>query len=166
MVIHCLYGFFYLLVVSAAVAILVTTNALAAALSLVCVIVGMAGIYWLQGAHLLAIMQLILHVGGVLVLMVYLLFLKPDAMVLKKEKGRYRKIAYFLILLLPLGIFGWQVSATFPAFQSPHLLADTPSATALSYQLVGPYSLVLELGGILLLVTLVGILYILTRKHR
>lgn len=155
-----------LLIAVAAGAIFFTNNILYAALYLLCVILGLSALYLLQGATLIAVIQIILHAGGILVLLVCILFLKPEAVVPQKQKRPYRKIACLGILLLVISIIGWQLTATFPAFQTSHRALDTPSATELSYQLVGPYGLVLELAGVLLLVTLIGVLYILTRNRR
>ncbi len=158
-----LYAGLCLLIAVAAGAIFFTANVLYAALCLLCVILGLSVLYALQGAALIAVMQVILHAGGILVLFVCILFLKPEAIVPQKKKLPYRKITCLGILLLVLSIIGWQLAATFPKLPSSQLSLATPSTTELSYQLVGPYGLVLELAGMLLLVTLIAVLYILTR---
>jgi len=166
MVVNLLYYFFCLLVAGAALGIFFTSSPFCAALYLICIILGLAALYCLQGAPLIGIMQIILHVGGVLVLLLYLLFLKPETVVPEKKKVGYSKIICLGILLVFLILFGWQLSATLPALKSSHSKVVMPSATELSYQLVGPYGLVFELVGILLLVTLVSVLYMVSRDNR
>jgi NADH-quinone oxidoreductase subunit J len=166
MIINILYYSLCLLAMSAALAIFFTPSVFAAAIYLVGMILSLAALYCLQGAPLVAIMQIILHVGGILVLLVYLLFLNPEAIVPKKKPSPYRRIAYLGILLLPISIVGWKLAVFFLPCKLSQLAPWTHSPTTFSYQLVGSYGVVLELVGILLLITLVGISYILIKTPR
>jgi NADH-quinone oxidoreductase subunit J len=167
MLITLLYYFFALLVATAAVAILFTSQPFLAAIYLISIITCLSAIYFLQGASLVAIMQIILHAGGVLVLLICsLLFFNPQASSTKKRIYPYGKIAALSMLLLPIGIIGWKLYAAPSPWTVSHVHPVTNAVTAISYQLVGTYGLVLELIGILLLVTLVGMLYILIKDNR
>ncbi len=166
MLINLLYYIFALLVAAAAMAILFTSQPFLAVIYLIGIIIGLSAIYFLQGASLVAIMQIILHAGGVLVLLVCsLLFFHPQAASTKNRAHPYRKIIAIGVLLLSISIIGWKLyAAPLPSISS-HVHPTTNTVTAISYQLVGSYGLVLELVGILLLITLVGILYILIKEN-
>lgn len=162
MLITLLYYLFALLVAAAAVAILFTSQAFFAALYLIGIILGLSAIYFLQGASLIAIMQIILHAGGVLILLLCSLFIfNSQASGTKKQMHPYRQIAALGMLVLLIGIMGWKLYAAPWPFLNVHPDPTTNSVTAISYQLIGTYGLVVELIGILLLITLVGMLYIL-----
>lgn len=160
-----LYYFFAFLVASAAVAILFTSQPFLATIYLLGIILGLSAIYFLQGTSLVAIMQIILHAGGVLVLLICsLLFFNPRTASTKKQAFPCRKVVGLGMVLLLIGIIGWNLyAAPWPWISAP-AHPTTNSVTAISYQLVGTYGLVLELVGILLLITLVGMLYILRQK--
>ncbi|NEJ83428.1 hypothetical protein GR268_43960, partial [Rhizobium leguminosarum] len=94
MFISLLYLFFSMLVAVGSVLILFTNQELFALLTLILIIIGLSALYFLQGAPLVAIIQLILHAGGILVLLICsLLFFKPPLQSPNKNKGSYRKEA-------------------------------------------------------------------------
>ena len=66
-----LFYFFAGLVVASALVVLFTRNILNAAFSLIFTFLGIAAIYVLAGADFIAITQIIVYVGGILVLMVF-----------------------------------------------------------------------------------------------
>lgn len=165
--INLLYCFFALLVAAAAVATFLTPHPFLAAIYLIGIIIGLSAIYFLQGASLVAIMQLILHAGGVLILLICnLLFVDPLDFGTKRQTRSYGNILILSMLLLSISIIGWKLYAgSSPGISSPTYLT-TNSLNAISYQLVGAYGLVVELIGILLLITLVGMLYVLIKVKR
>lgn len=167
MLITLLYYFFGLLIALAAVVILFTSQPFLAAIYLIGIVICLSALYFLQGAPLVAIMQVILHAGGVLILLVCsLLFGHPQVCTAKKRVHPYGKIVALGMLFLCISIIGWKLYTTPSSWISAHVHPTTSSVNALSYQLVGSYGLVLELVGILLLVTLVGTLYIVLQDKR
>jgi NADH-quinone oxidoreductase subunit J len=166
MMIYFLYYFLALLVAIAAVAILFTSQPFLATIYLVSIVLGLSAIYFLQGASLVAILQLILHAGGILVLLICsLLLFKPQASSTNNQVGPYHKIAALGVLLLLVGVIGWKLYATPGSWVSPPTYPTANTVAAISYQLIGDYGLVLELVGILILVTLVGVLYVLMKNN-
>ena len=70
MAIAAFYGF-SALAIGAALTILFTRNVMYAALCLFIALLGVAALYVLAGADFLAITQLLIYVGGVLVLLIF-----------------------------------------------------------------------------------------------
>ena len=63
-----LYAFLASLVVASALLIVLTPHVFYAVLGLLCTLLGMAAIYFLQGASFVAVAHIIVYGGGVLVL--------------------------------------------------------------------------------------------------
>ena len=146
--------------------ILVTKHELSALLTLILIIIGLSGIYFLQGAPFVAIIQIILHAGGILVLLICsLLFLKPIPEKANKNKIPYKKeMAVIFMVVRFVFYLGNKVRPFVQQFNLPG--SDTPAGTLkrLGYQMLGPYGLVLELMSILLLLSLVSTVYIINQK--
>jgi NADH-quinone oxidoreductase subunit J len=155
-----LYYCFALLAIAAAIAILRTSQPFLAAIYLLTVTICMAAIYFLQGAALVAMLQLLLHAGGVLVLLLSsLLFFNPQASNTKKISD-----AHMLAIGggggLCICILGWKLHACPSSWTSASIHTVPHTAHILGYQIVGTYGLALEIVGILLLLTLIGILHV------
>jgi NADH-quinone oxidoreductase subunit J len=97
--------FFWLcaiLVIGGGILVITFKNPLFSALSLLLVILALAGIYVLLEAHLLAALQIIIYAGAVVVLFIYVIMLidleKPEIGIVRYNFTRY--IAAFLIFYL------------------------------------------------------------------
>ena len=145
-------------VVTAALLILLTPYVLYAVLGLLCVLLGMAAIYFLQGAAFVAVAHVIVYGSGLLVLALFSALLLP----LNTKTTTPRWLLWGLIASLsggglwPLVHFSMQHLQQQGAV-SP-LQGDT--VTGLGLQLLGPYALAFEWIGLNLLIALVGAAYI------
>ncbi len=143
------------LVAAAALYALLTPHVHYAALGLVGVILGMAGLYFLQGAALVAVAQVVVYVGGVLVLLLFSLWLVRPSVVPRRSPSRQMLVPTLVLLGCVLGSSAYGVSHALPdAVPAPDL--RMPPIVHLAYLLLGPYAWAFEWTGFVLLVALVG----------
>lgn len=169
------YGF-SALTIGAAFAILFTRNVMYAALCLFIALLGVAALYVLAGADFLAITQVLVYVGGVLVLLIFGVMLTHRA---ERESSQKANIVLtthlnrFWGTLIAITIFGllfWIIShATFLIVQSPELSEASPRRSTLKQvgvNLMTSHVWAFEVAGILLLVALVGAAYLAFHREK
>lgn len=124
---------------------------------------GVAGIYALSGADFLAITQLVVYVGGVLVLLAFgILLTGRTAEALGRHEVRQRPLGLLLGVVLFLGIVkAVTASAEFGDGGKP---AAEGTTAGLGRLLLGDYILAFEFASVLLLVALVGAAYLVRRS--
>jgi NADH:ubiquinone oxidoreductase subunit 6 (subunit J) len=151
-------------VVAATFFIFRTLQVFYAVLGLLCVLLGMAALYFLQGASFVAVAHVIVYGGGMLVLVLLSTFLLPlDT----KSRQQYPQ---WITVGLVVGLWGgwlWPlVHFSIYALQQrePVDLLQTNAITGLGLQLLGPYVLAFEWVGISLLIALVGITYVMGKR--
>ncbi len=166
-----LFYFFAGLAVVSGLFILFTKNVLHAVLSLLAVFLGVSAIFVFAGADFLAITQLVVYVGGVLVLMLF------GVMMTNRETGAAYPISknkYFITGILSgvsiLAMLGYLVVKNEKLFLSVSGKMDQtarPTGTTiktLGIGLMSEYVLVFEAAGVLLLMALIGAAFIAGRK--
>ncbi len=156
-----LYLFLAGLVGAAGVLILLTPHVLYAALGLLGVLLGMAAIYFLQGAAFVAVAQVLVYGGGVLVLLLFSTLMLPLDSPPPLQRNRW--ILSGIVLVLLESCLGSLVCEAGQGLHSQALVSALPTdvVAMLGLQLVGPYALVFEWTGLNLLVALVGAVYLL-----
>ncbi|MEZ0542578.1 NADH-quinone oxidoreductase subunit J family protein [Fibrella arboris] len=163
---------FIVITLSSAVGLLLTRNVLYAAYLLLLTLVGVAALFVFVGADFLAVSQLVVYVGGVLVLVLFGVMLtnKQPSVLPDGKPANERSNAIltenrrpWLAILLAGGLF-WGLSrllinAHFVVFDRP--LATVPTTIdVIGQQLMTEYVLPFEMISILLLVALVGAGYL------
>jgi len=134
-----------------------------AVFSLLLAFVGVAGIYVLAGADFLAVTQIVVYVGGVLVLLAYGILLTGRASAsLGEHEMRNRKVAVAIGVLLFLGL-NRAITMT-SQFRMGENEAE-PTTKAIGKLLLGDYIIGFEFASILLLVALVGAAYLVRRTQ-
>lgn len=158
---------FATLTVLSAIALLWTQQLLYSAFALLFTFLGIAGLYVLAGADFVAVVQILIYVGGVLVLLIFGIMLTNrrvgEVFPVSGRVNRFAGIlaagglfAVFLILFL-------KASISFPV--SPALPDVPPSSlAAIGIGLMTDYLLPFEIAGILLMVALMGAAYIAGKK--
>ncbi|WP_226388750.1 NADH-quinone oxidoreductase subunit J family protein [Penaeicola halotolerans] len=142
-----------------------TKNILYAAFALMFCFLSLAGIYVLLGADFVAITQLLVYVGGVLVLLIFGVMLTVRVEGKSLQTGSHLKWGGALIGILWIGILVQlilQVDWT-------AVMTDQPieaSVNSIGKLLLSKYVIVFELAGLLLLIGLVGAAYIAGAKIR
>jgi len=142
-----------------------TPSILRAAFSLFFTLFGMAGYYILLGSDFVAVTQVIIYVGGILVLLVFGVLLttrpwpSPDS--LSRTTGIVMCVPAFLLA----GVLGWMILTagwiTVPVDTEPE-----SSLRPLGAILLGKYLPVLEISGLTLLLCLIGAAFLLRRNER
>lgn len=155
---------FYLmagLAVACAVGVALSQNILHAAFSLLGTLAGVAGLYFLLGADFVGVVQLLVYVGGILVLILFAVLLTRDILDIK-------------ISNLSVSLLGGVPAALLVLAMTIHALTrgapftiTTPAAAStvarIGDALLREYLLPFELASIVLLVALVGAMVIARR---
>jgi len=152
---------FYILtgmIVTAAAIVVGSKNIVHAGVSLVPVLLGVAGLYVLLRAEFLTVVQILIYVGAITVLLLFVILLTEGATGLRTRQRNEQVplaaavAALFLVTLL--------VALT----RTPWALTNQPSAAynigAVGTSLFTTYVLVFEVAGLLILASLVGAIVI------
>jgi NADH-quinone oxidoreductase subunit J len=160
-------AFVILTVVSAGV-VLWSKNVLYAAFSLLMTFLGMAALYVLAGADFLAITQILVYVGGILVLLIFGVMLTNQKG--NKQNGKNdiftestNRVLGFLVAGSVFGLLFYTFArANFIEVQSALFETVEPTATTqtIGIQLMTNFVLPFEASGILLMATLIGAAYL------
>jgi len=157
-----LFYVFAALILFSALMTITRRNVVYSAVWLINTLVGVAGIYLLQGAEFLAGVQVIVYIGGIMVLFLFVIMLVPV-----NEESRQRRfagqkwIAFICcaLLMAELGYFLSQGAGAFrlaqPA-QPPEIGVVTQNTEQVGQVLFSEYLLPFELASILLLVAIIG----------
>jgi len=148
--------FFLLAAVALAGAInlIVQTHPIHSALSLIVVMVALAGIYLLLGAELLAAVQIIVYAGAIMVLFVFIIMLLNAG---KEERTSLSHAASWLgvpLAVVLTVVIGWRMGHSAP---SPAMGGNVSGVSrTLSEMLFTSYVFPFELTSILILVAILG----------
>lgn len=135
-----------------------------AVFSLLLCFLGVTGIYVLAGADFLAVTQVVVYVGGVLVLLAFgILLTGRTAEALGSKEVRHRPAGLVIGLLLFLALLAALRASSFAIGGRP---VGEGTTADLGRLLLGDYILAFEFASILLLVALVGAAYLVRRTRR
>jgi NADH:ubiquinone oxidoreductase subunit 6 (subunit J) len=136
-----------------------------AAFALFFCLLGIAGYYVLLGSAFLAVTQIIIYVGGILVLLMFgiLLTNRPLQRDLPYSPGLYGLVCLAGLLLLGvieavIGMVPWRQAAT--------LATPASDVRPIGKMLLTKYLLAFELAGVTLLLCLIGAAYLVRRRER
>ena len=141
-------------------------NIVKAAYSLFFTLIGMAGYYVLLGSDFLAITQVIIYVGGILVLLMF------GVLLTNRPLERVQKGVFRLYLAGSLAGGGLLVFVLFRIVMTTQWKTAGPLAepqsnlNTLGRLLLNQYLLPLELAGMTLLLCLIGAAYLVRRRER
>ncbi|GAB3575973.1 NADH-quinone oxidoreductase subunit J [Spirosoma luteolum] len=157
-----------------ALAVLLTRNVLYAAFYLLLTLLGVAGLFVLASADFLAIAQIMIYVGGVLVLVIFGVMLthkaEPISTVSSQTANRVPSlnragmgVAGLVVAgALFVGLYSLLARAHFPMLDQP--LGWQSSIQVIGRQLMTEFVVPFEIIAILLLAALVGATYLSARK--
>lgn len=131
-----------------------TKNIVYAAFNLLFTFFGVTGIYILLGADFIAIVQLVVYVGGILILLIFGVMLTNKITSVQIKSGTFQIIPAVIGVAVFTGVLtSAMVNTSWKNFSSP-----VPASTAhsIGMLLLQQYAVVFELLGILLLIALVG----------
>ncbi len=155
--------FFYLfaaMVLAGAVLTITRKNAVHSALSLIVSLMGVAGLYLLQKAEFLFAVQIVLYIGGIMVLFLFVIMLvNLDQAAKEKQFNKQWLVALIAVALVGAQVtyFLWKGGAAFRIAQPAATVSSTLGNTEmLADVLFSEYLLPFEIASILLLVAVVG----------
>jgi NADH-quinone oxidoreductase subunit J len=146
-----------------AINLIVQTHPIHSALSLIVVMVALAGIYLLLGAELLAMVQIIVYAGAIMVLFVFIIMLLNAG---KEERTAISRAATYLGVpcgALLTAVLAWRM--TLSQAGPPATGVDTEGMSReLSRMLFTSYVFPFELTSILILVAILGVVVLAKRE--
>lgn len=153
-----LFYFFLGLTGASVLFIAVTKNILYAAFSLILTFIGVAGLFIFLGAEFLAVTQILVYVGGILILLVFGIMLTQRLKNKQIKTGRYQ---WLFGLLISVGFFALLATTILGgSFEGlPWIDQEYSQEVELSsfgLSLMTDYVLAFEVIGVLLLIALIG----------
>jgi len=148
--------------VASAFGVVVSQNIVRTALFLLGTLGGVAGLYFLLDANLLAVIQLIVYAGGTLILIVFGIMLtsKSPWAEFKPPKGQI-VLAAFVGLLMFIGITSLTLSGDVNwSGRSTGTLVTSPKVAEAGEALLTTYLVPFEVASVLLLVVMIGAAYL------
>jgi NAD(P)H-quinone oxidoreductase subunit 6 len=147
---------FYLLAVLAVAGALIVAaskNIVHSAFALLATFLGVAGLYVLLAADLIAVVQLLVYVGGILVLILFAVMLTSRIVEADISNPSLGALGGLFALVVVCGPLLW-VAPRFPA--AAQTAAIVPTTAKIGGELLGPYVLPFEVVSVLLVAALVG----------
>ena len=157
--------------VGSAISVVTLKNPVANALSLIVVFFSFAAIYGLMGAHLVAVLQILIYAGAVMVLFLFvIMLLKADApsLDIRRTPLVFKVVAPLMALALLAGFFQLFSQSTFSAkkgaFSADAIEALGGNTQVMAELLFSEYILPFEATSVLLLTAIVAVVAIAMRK--
>ena len=163
--------FFYLMsavIVAAAVAVVSTRNVVRAALYLVVVFSGVVGIYLLLAAEFVAVTQILVYIGAIMVLMLFGIMLTRARIGRDVEMTNEHWWVGVITAVLVVGVMGYSLIDAFgddPVPAERSITTGGSNTSAVSDSIFSQYLIPFEIVSVLLLAALVGAIVI-ARKDR
>ena len=167
-------SFFFLLfaVISCAfaVAVVLSPNVVRMAFYLVLSLAATAGLFFLAGADFVGSMQILIYVGGTLVLLVFGVMLTSQERFVSMKTSQGEMMIAGLVGACLLALLVW-AAVSVPEWRGlsrdeVDAIPLQPTATRVGLGLLGPYLLVFEIISVHLLVVLIGAAYLARAKRK
>jgi NADH:ubiquinone oxidoreductase subunit 6 (subunit J) len=133
-------------------------NLIRAALALTTVLGGVALMYALLGADFLAVAQLVIYIGAVMVLIIFAIFMTPGQIDVPGLVGAGQRLGAGAVAVGVGAISIWVVIAT--PWRIRDTLLDIPTAESIGGLMLTRYVLPFEIASLLLTVALIGAIVI------
>jgi NADH-quinone oxidoreductase subunit J len=153
----------------ASVSMILQRNPVHSALFLIVTLLSLAGLFLLLSAHFLAVIQIIVYAGAIMVLFLFVIMLldirrtelAPSRVKLQKSLGIVLGVIFFLetVLVLRSGVL-----RDMAAVAATPLAPDFGTAVALGRALFTSYLFPLQLAAVLLFVALIGAIVLSKRR--
>ena len=155
------FGVLALTMVAAALRMVTTRNVVHAALYLVVVLAGVAGMFILLGAEFVGVTQVLVYIGAIVVLFLFGIMLTKGSFGEDDGVTGERRLVAGLVGLL---VFGVMAAALVESFEDAELSRSGPSTTAeLADSIFSDYIVPFEAVSVLLLAALIGAIVVARR---
>lgn len=155
-----LFYVFALLVLGGAILTITCRNAVHSAMFLIVSLIGVAGLYLLQKAEFLFAVQIVLYVGGIMVLFLFVIMLvNLDQAARQRQFNRQWWIALLCVAVVGAQVFYFmrKGAAAFQMAKAPENLTPAQgNVETIADVLFSQYLLPFEIASVLLLVAVVG----------
>ena len=150
-IIFYLFGF---ITIASAIVVVTSKNVIYSAFSLIFTFFGISGIYVLLGADFIAVVQILVYVGGILILLLFGVMLTNKITNVEIRTGTVKLVP----AVIGVGIFAALLISVLTSQDWSKSNTAIPQTTTfeLGKLLLTEYVLVFELLGILLLIALIG----------
>jgi NADH-quinone oxidoreductase subunit J len=148
------YVFAFITIVSAFIVVF-SKNVIYSAFSLLFTFFGVAGLYVLLQADFLAVTQILIYVGGILVLMLFGLMLTNKVVNVEIKTGTVQTVPALILVAIVAGTLAGLFYSTWRSAGSS-MITLPPTTRTLGEMLMTSYLLPFEIASIVLLVSLVG----------
>ncbi len=145
-----------------AVAAAFLRNIVTAAFALFFTLLGMAGFYVLLGADFLAITQVVVYVGGILILLLFGVLLTHRSIETLELETRGTYLLGLLGGLLVYGVLHYFLFSV--SWPTPLMKPLEPTTAAIGQLLLNKYLLPFEVSSVTLLIALIGAAYLVRRR--
>lgn len=147
------YAFAAITIISGLI-VVTTRNVIYAAFNLMLTLFGVAGLYVLLGADFIGIVQLIVYVGGILILLLFGVMLTNNITDVSIKTG----VIQVLPATIVLGLFGGVLIGVIinAPWKNAPAMNDVFTINAIGKSLMNEYILIFELLGVVLLIALIG----------
>jgi len=149
-----------------AVSLILQKHPIHSALSLIVVMVALAGLYLLSGAEFVAAVQIIVYGGAIMVLFVFVIMLLNAG---AEERTSFSSLAKFAGLPLTVALMGCLAAAVASSHEQVQVAAQsgvTAPTKALSEQLFQEFVYPFELTSFLILVAIIGAMVLAQRDRK
>ena len=153
-----------LLTIGSALIVTFSRNIVYSAFSLLGTFMGAAGLYLLLAADFVAVIQVLVYVGGILVLIIFAVMLThriDDIAVSNRSVGRIPAA----VIILAVGVLMGTAVMTAPWVQQAEVQV-APTTAGIGEAFLGPYILPFELASVVLLVVLIGAVVVSRKEIR
>ena len=157
------FYFFALVTIVSAFVVVFSRNILYSAFSLLFTFFGVAGLYILLYADFLAVTQVLIYVGGILVLLLFGVMLTNKVINVDVKTGTMQTVPAALVVAILAGSLSGVFYSTWGDVEIPKAGAGT-TASALGLLLMTNYLLPFEIVSVILLVALLGAAMIARKK--
>jgi NADH-quinone oxidoreductase subunit J len=149
--------------VASALAVVFTTNVVHSALALMGALLGVASMFVLLGADFVGIVQLLVYVGGILVLTLFAVMLtsRTDVQVSNRSVGRLPAAVMSLAIFASLALAGTRAT-----WAEQPLAELAPSTYGVGNAFLTDYILPFEVASLVLLVALIGAVVVSRKEVR
>ena len=166
MITEIVFWFFAILTIGSACVVVFSRNMIYAVFSLLFTFFGVAGIYVLLNADFLAVTQIMIYIGGILVLLIFGIMLTSNITGVDIKSGQTGKIQMFFAGIFSLIVI---VGLIFIALTTKWYSAVPPDEVNSTIELIGKslltnYLLAFESASVLLLIAIIGAALIARRK--
>lgn len=156
------FGIIAVMMLFSAVRLVTTSNVVHAAVYLVLVLAGAASLFILLGAEFLAITQVLVYIGAIVVLFLFGIMLTKAPMSGEEKLSRDNWAVGLLTGLALLGLLGYSLIDSFGRDKIPSTLEPTETSLVAD-SIFGTYLLPFEVISVLLLAALIGAIVIARR---